>query len=31
MLLGLLLSERFVRVSCCDGAEEPAGCSALLR
>ncbi|KAH8061598.1 hypothetical protein JL721_8826 [Aureococcus anophagefferens] len=30
MLLGLLLSERFVRVSCCDGAEEPAGCGVSL-
>jgi len=30
MLLGLLLSERFVRVSCCDGAEEPGGCSVSL-
>ena len=30
MLLGLLLSERFIRVSCCDGSEEPAGCSVSL-
>ncbi|KAH8050195.1 hypothetical protein JL721_11456 [Aureococcus anophagefferens] len=29
MLLGLLLSERFVRVSCCS-AEEPAGCGVSL-